>query len=98
MPLTLIALLGLIVLAVAIASYALVSDRQRRAVLERATGFSESALVRKPREAGIGDRLSAWLAKHMPSSLKGGGEAASKLLHAGFEGAGAVAMYGTVRI
>jgi len=98
MPLSLIALVGLIVLAAAAASYALVTDRQRRAVLDRATGLGDSLLVRKPRQASAGERLSRWLAKRIPNSLTGDAETGNRLLHAGFDGPGALATYGMIRL
>ena len=98
MPLTLVALVGLIVLAAAVASYALVTDRQRRAVVDRATGLGDSILVRKPRQASLGERLSRWLAKRLPNSLTGSAETGNRLLHAGFDGPGALATYGVIRI
>jgi tight adherence protein C len=98
MPLSLVLLIGVIVLAVTVASYAVVTDRQRRAVLDRAGGYGDSLLLLKPKEPSLGQRLTAWLLKRMPTSLTAKGETASTLVHAGFDGQAAPAVYAAVRI
>jgi tight adherence protein C len=89
-PLPLLALIALLVLAVGAAVYALVIDRERRAVLDRAgAGFSDSPILVKTLSEGIGGRLATWLVSHTPESWRSPKHANEKLIHAGFEHAAA---------
>lgn len=97
MPISLILLIVILVASVAAAAYALVGARERRAVLERA-GASDLFIV-KPPAVGVKSRVSALIARLLPSSMTAGQEeVASKLLHAGFEGPGAAAVYVVARM
>lgn len=86
MPISLLFLVLVVVLAVAVATFVLVTDRERRAVIDRANGFSDGFLVLKPKRTSLGDRLSKWLTRRLPSSFAAKGETASTLVHAGFDG------------
>ena len=98
MPIELAILIGVIVLAAGVAAYALVTERQRRTVLDRAGGFGDSLILLKPKQVGLGERLSKWLAARMPQSWAAKGDIASTLVHAGFDGAAAPAVYGATRL
>jgi tight adherence protein C len=98
MPISLVFLIGVIVLAAAAAAYAVVTERQRRTVLDRAGGYGDNLLLIKTKEPGLSERISKWLAKIMPESMAAKGDTASTLVHAGFDGAAAPAVYTAVRI
>jgi tight adherence protein C len=98
MPLSLIFLIGIIVICAAVGAYAVVTDRQRRAVLDRAGGYGDSLLLIKPQEPSLSERISKWLAKVMPESMAAKGETASMLVHAGFDSPAAPAVYAALRL
>ena len=79
MPLSLIFLIGIIVICAAVGAYAVVTDRQRRAVLDRAGGYGDSLLLIKPQEPSLSERISKWLAKVMPESMAAKGYAATSV-------------------
>lgn len=97
MPITLVLLIVVLVISVAAASYALLGDRARRAVLDRAGGASDLYVVKQTKKTAR-SHASAWIASWMPTSLTANEDTASTLLHAGFEGAGATATYAILRI
>lgn len=97
LPLPLILLVALLALAVGAAGYAVVGERQRRALLRRATGtFDIPRRVQGGR--GIGDRLLDWLAARVPAQLGGGTTTASKLVHAGWDSDVAPALFALSRV
>src|SRR5687768_6365536 len=98
MPIEVLLLIGIIVVAAGVAAYALVTERQRRTVLDRAGGFGDSVILLKPKQAGLGERISKWVAARMPESWAAKGDIASTLVHAGFDGAAAPAVYGATRM
>ena len=98
MPITLVLLIGLIVVAASVASYALITERQRRTVLDRANGGGDSFILLRPQRPSLSGRLSKWVADHMPQSWAAKGDIASTLVHAGFDGATAPAVYAAARV
>ena len=98
MPIELALLIGIIVLAAGVATYAIVTERNRRTVLDRAGGFGDSVILLKPRQASLSERISRWVAQRIPESWAAKGDIASTLVHAGFDGAAAPAVYGATRI
>ena len=98
MPITLVLLIGLIVVAAGVASYALITERQRRTVLDRANGGGDSFILLRPQQPTLGERLSKWVAARMPESWAAKGDIASTLVHAGFDGGTAPAVYAAIRV
>src|SRR6476469_8073491 len=98
-PLPLIALIAVLVLAVGAAGHALVRDRERQALLNRAGGqlASGPSLV-KPAEDGLGTRFANWLMARAPESMRSAEGSKNILLHAGFESATAQVVFNVVRI
>ncbi|HEX6966784.1 MAG TPA: type II secretion system F family protein [Gemmatimonadaceae bacterium] len=99
MPLSLVLLLAVFVVALAAAAYSLQASRERRALLARA-GAAESGglLAIKTPEHTLGSRLSAWLLEHSPSSWRSRPDEGDVLIHAGFDGAAAPAVYVLIRV
>ena len=97
MPISLILLIGLLVCAIAAATYALVGNSERKAVLDRATGHSDFLILKTP-SVGIGSRIASWLQRNSRGALRANEETAGMLVHAGYEGAGPVAVYSLARI
>ena len=60
-PVSLILLVGVAVIAVAVAAYAAVTERQRRAVVNRAGQFGDRSLVLAPDPPGVLDRFVEWV-------------------------------------
>ena len=98
MPISLILLILVVVFATAVAVYVVVTERQRRTVLDRANGFGDSLLVLKPKQVSASERFSKWIAARLPSSLTAKGEAVNTLVHAGFDGSTAPAVYAAARV
>ena len=99
MPLPLIALIALLVVAVGTAAFAIVRDRERRSLLERAGGSSEnSPLLLKETQRSLGGRLAAWLLERAPESWRNKKDRTDKLVHAGYEHAAAPVIFVVVRL
>jgi tight adherence protein C len=94
----LITLIVVLVLAVGVAAYSLVRDRERRVLMDR-TGiqFVDESILLKPKEEGLGARVAKWLVAKAPDSFSRN-YAAEKLLHAGFDSPAASVIYATVRV
>lgn len=99
MPLSLILLLVVFVVALAVAAYSLQASRDRRELLVRAGAVDSGGLLAlKAPERTLGSRLSAWLLAHAPSSWRTRPDEGDILIHAGFDGAAAPAVYVLIRI
>jgi tight adherence protein C len=98
MTLTLIALVAMLTAAAAVAGYAVITERQRRSVLDRVQGYGDGLLVLRPEEPAVGERLIKWLAGVVPSTWAAKGEVTSTLVHAGFDGPAAPLVFTTTRI
>jgi tight adherence protein C len=98
MTFTLIAFIVMLTAAVAAGGYAVVTERQRRAVLDRVQGYGDGLLVLRPDEPALGERIGKWLAGVVPSRWAAKGEVTSTLVHAGFDGPAAPLVFTTVRI
>jgi tight adherence protein C len=97
MPLPLIALIVLIGLAAGAAMFAFENARAHRAILgrvdERATADS---LALKETAAGVGAQIADWIQRHMPAAWTDRPDVSDRLIHAGFDGSTAPAVYGAV--
>jgi len=61
-PAPLIALIGVLVLAVGVAAYAILRDRERRRLMDRAgIQFADDSILLKSTEESIGGRIAKWL-------------------------------------
>jgi len=100
LPLSVILLVVLFALACAGGVYAVVAERQRRAVLRRAMGGVElgEAYRKATSRRGVGDLLVDWLAARVPVQFGESTATASKLVQAGFDGGAAPAMFALIRI
>jgi tight adherence protein C len=102
MPIILWALIGVIVIAVAAAIYALQGARARRELVLRLDGHASvaSAPITILRGTGEGwtTRLGRWLRENAPSSWGQAGDAAPLLVQAGFSGDFAPLFYTTARV
>lgn len=97
MPVALILLIVILVVSVAAGAYALLGDRERRAVLDRAGG-SDLFIVKPKARPDARARVGSWAASWMPTSWTSKEEVAGMLVQAGFEGAGSTALYAMMRI
>ncbi len=101
MTIVLYVLIGLIVAGCAAAMYALQANRDQRAILTRVGGQADAApqipLLWNPQQTAIG-RLAGWLRANTPESWSEAGDAASTLVHAGFDSPTAPLFYTTVRL
>src|SRR6478672_5138090 len=98
-PLPLIALIGVLVLAVGAAAHALIRDRERQALLNRAGGqFATNPSLVKPAEDGPGTRIAKWLMAKAPESMRSAEGSKNVLLHAGYESATAQVVFNVIRI
>lgn len=97
-PLPILLLLGLMAMAVGVAAYAVIAERQRRALIRRAAGTVD--VPRAPRAAArpVGAQLVDWLAARVPAQLGTGTVAASQLVHAGWDGSLAPSLYAISRV
>lgn len=99
MPLPLIALIALLVVAVGTAAFAVVRDRERRSLLERAGGTSEtSPLLLKDQQQSFGGRVAAWLLERAPESWRTKKDRADKLVHAGYDHPAASVIFVVARL
>jgi tight adherence protein C len=101
-PIILWALIGVIVVAVAAALYALQVARTRRELVLRLDGQSGVAsapvTILRGTDEGWVTRLGRWLRENAPSSWSDAGDAAPLLVQAGFEGDFAPLFYTTIRV
>jgi tight adherence protein C len=99
MTLVLLFLIGLGVTSLGVAGYALVVDRRRQALVERALGLSDAEVTRRSAVLGVAKRKTrrASVLKHLPTTFEQS-KFAHKLLHAGFEGATAPAIFAATRL
>ncbi len=98
-PLPLIALIAVLVLAVGAAAHAIIRDRERQALLNRAGGhLASSPSLVKPAEDGLGTRIANWLMAKAPRSMRSAEGSKNILLHAGFESATAQVVFNVIRI
>ena len=102
MPLILWALIGVIVVAVAAALYAVQVGRTRRELVLRLDGQSGVAsapiTILRGTDEGWVTRLGKWLEENAPTSWSNAGAAAPLLVQAGFEGDFAPLFYTTIRV
>src|SRR5690349_15260747 len=97
-PAPLLALIAVLVVAVGVAAYAILRDRERRNLMSRAgIQFADESVLLKPDEETLGGRIAKWLVSKAPDSLSQT-YATEKLLHAGFESAAAPVVYATIRL
>lgn len=98
-PPPVVALIALLVLAVGVAVHAILRDRERRSLLQRAGGQEADApILLKTRAEGLRGRLSKWLVDHAPESWRSSKTASDKLIHAGFDQAGAPVLFAAARL
>jgi tight adherence protein C len=101
-PIILWALIGVIVVAVAAAIYALQGARSRRELVLRLDGqmgvASAPITILRGTDEGWVTRLGQWLRENAPSSWSNAGAAAPLLVQAGFEGDFAPLFYTTIRV
>jgi tight adherence protein C len=101
-PLILWALIGVIVVAVAAALYAVQVGRTRRELVLRLDGQSGVAsapiTILRGTDEGWVTRLGKWLEENAPTSWSNAGAAAPLLVQAGFEGDFAPLFYTTIRV
>jgi tight adherence protein C len=99
LPLPIVALIALLVLAVAVAVHAMVRDRERRALLNRAGApVADAPILIKTLSDGLRGRLSKWLLNHAPTSWHSPKPASDKLIHAGFDQAAAPVLFIAARL
>ena len=102
MPIILWALIGVIVVAVAAALYAVQVGRTRRELVLRLDGqagvASAPITILRGTDEGWVTRLGRWLRENAPSSWSDAGDAAPLLVQAGFEGDFAPLFYTTIRV
>ena len=102
MPIILWALIGVIVVAVLAALYALQGARTRRDLVLRLDGHAGAAsapiTILRGSDEGWVTRLGQWLRDNAPSSWSNAGAAAPLLVQAGFEGDFAPLFYTTLRV
>lgn len=103
-PLSLVFLILTGVAAIATAVYVALTERGRKKVVERlgadVTGDTERMVARlllNPDEDRA-SRLAGWLQERVPTELLSGERSADKLVHAGFDGAGAPVIFGATRV
>jgi tight adherence protein C len=97
MPVMLLILIGVIATAFAVATYAVIAERERQSVIGRvlpADGASVVAITNRP--GGLGGRIRQWLLEQTPAGWAKAAEG-GLLVHAGFDGPEAPAIYGAVR-
>jgi tight adherence protein C len=101
-PIILWALIGVIVVAVAAALFAVQVGRARRELVLRLDGTASTAqapiTILRGTDEGWVTRLGRWLRENAPSSWSDAGVAAPLLVQAGFEGDFAPLFYTTIRI
>lgn len=97
------ALLAVLVAAVAVAVYVVQGERQRRQTVERVAGNSGVSgsvpvILIKGGQSSLQTRVAGWLRAQIPTSLVGGAQTETTLLHAGFDSEFAPAVYAGTRI
>lgn len=99
LPLPLIGLIALLVVAVSTAVYALLRNRERQAILERAGASSAAApsLLRAP-TVSLGGRIASFLVQHAPQTWRSRQTGSDKLVHAGFDNSAAPVLFMFVRL
>jgi len=99
MTFVLLVLIGLGVTSLCVAGYALVVDRRRQALVERALGLTDAEVTRRSALTAVARRKTqkASVLKHLPSTFEHS-KFSQKLLHAGFEGATASAVFAAARL
>ena len=102
MPIILWALIGVIVVAVAVALYTLQLNRTRRELVLRLDGQSSVAsapiTILRGTDERWTTRFGRWLRENAPTSWNDAGQASSLLVQAGFEGDFAPLFYTTLRV
>jgi tight adherence protein C len=103
--LPLILMVLLFAAAIGGAIYAVIGDRQRRVVLDRASGASSaaaaSAILRQPAiqtERGGLERIGDWLGARVPVQFGENTAVASKLVQAGFDNPAAPSLFALIRV
>jgi tight adherence protein C len=105
-PLQLVLLVVVFAAAVGAVLFVLITQRQRRAVLQRVSGSMESSggsaiLQRAPTAGptrGVMERVGDWVGARVPVAFGDGMQIGSKLVHAGFESPSSAAMFALVRV
>ena len=99
LPFQVVALIVLLVMAVGVAVYSLVRNRERQAVMDRASGEGGAtpAILRTLSE-GLGGRIGKWIYDRAPDSWRSPTMAADKLLHAGFDQAAAPVLFVAAKV
>lgn len=98
-PLPLVLLVVVFVLAVVGGVYAVMAERQRRAVLRRATGTLDMGEMYRPRTTRSASELVVdWLAARVPVQFGDSTAVGSKLVQAGFDGSAAPSLFALIRI
>ena len=98
LPLPVIVLIALLVIAVGVAVNAFVRDMERRAILERAGTSADTSILLKSETEGFGHKVASWIVAHAPQAWRSSGHSSDKLVHAGFDSAGAPVVYIAARI
>lgn len=100
LPLSVILLIVTFALACAGGLYAVLAERQRRAVMRRAMGGADvGALYRKETATrGLSDLIVDWMVARVPVQFGDNTATASKLVRAGFDGGSAPAMFALTRV
>jgi len=91
----------LLAVAVGAAAWAALAGRQRRQVLMRVEGprgVTLSAPILITQRESLSDRLAAWVSERLPKNWLEGEGISQKLLQAGFESKGALALYTAARL
>ena len=102
-PLALIFFIITAIVGVATAVYVSVAERGRKKVVQRLgvdaadTDRMVSRLLLNPEEDRM-SRLATWLAERVPTEVLSGERSAEKLLQAGYDGAAAPVLFGSIRI
>src|SRR5690606_26842276 len=101
LPPSLFVLVGILVLAVSLAGYALASGRKRQQVLSRADGRTitvDAASIFVDDRSGFFERMGRRLRAVVPRSLTASRETAGKLVRAGFDGVEAPVIFGAAQL
>jgi len=102
MPISLILLIALLAGAFSAAVYVHQMNQRRRELLRRADGRTQSAqpalALLTSAEVSWKTRLGEWLRRNAPSAWSAPGRAGDTLVHAGYDGATAPAVYATIRL
>jgi tight adherence protein C len=98
LPLPILLLIGLFALAVGVGTYAVIAERQRRALIRRAAGTLDVPSVVRREARSAGARRVDWLAARVPAQLGTGTTTASQLVHAGWDGTLAPSIYALSRV